>query len=269
MSAPVLDLKGAPLVAPGLRAQLGAPGQLEGWWLDHPDRKNAVTPAALRWMAERCDALRGQAVVVAGAGNMFCAGFDLTELAAALGDADAASAPLPDAPLIAATEAMSSADATFVAAVERYAIGAGVELTAACDFRIFAQDAWLRVPAGKLGVVYHAGGLRRIQASLGPQVTLRLVLAGEKVLASELDRSFAATDTVATGQTHARAVELANAVLAQDPDSVRHNRRMLRALRRANIDRALLAGHDRARVTTYARARERSSLAAGERDEKP
>ncbi|MBL4688525.1 MAG: enoyl-CoA hydratase/isomerase family protein, partial [Nannocystaceae bacterium] len=133
------------------------------WTLDAPARKNAVSPDALRYIQRRCAELSGAVVVLRGAGSeSFCAGFDL----AALGEAPTPATgeqDLPDAPLIAATRAMRDADATFIAAIEGYAIGAGVELACACDLRLAKQGAWFQVPAARLGVVYHAEGLARIR----------------------------------------------------------------------------------------------------------
>ena len=240
--------------AAGLRVELAEPGGVERWWLDNPARRNAVTPAALHWMAARCEALRGQVVVLAGSGPQFCAGFDLTALGAAIAADAEALAPLPDQPLIDATEAMRRADATFVAGIARYAIGAGVELIASCDFRIFSAQTWLEVPAGKLGVVYHAGGLRRIAAAFGPQVARRLVLAADRVPCEELDRAHAVSRIVPAESLEAELRAFANQLAALDPAATRNNRRLLRALDLPKMPTELLAGHESARALAYGRA---------------
>jgi len=222
------------------------------WWtLDRPERRNAVGPDALRWISRRCATLRGETVVLSGAGDdAFCAGFDLTALH------PTADGPPPDAPLAEATAAMEAADATFIAAINGFAIGAGLELVCACDLRIASDDAWFAIPAAKLGVVYHAAGLRRLHAVLGSAVLRRLLLLGERVQADALAEAGALTHLVARTSLPG-AVETAVAAVGRGaPLSQRAHRSFLRALQREGSSAELLEQHQGARTVAYARIRE-------------
>ncbi|PRQ04676.1 Carnitinyl-CoA dehydratase [Enhygromyxa salina] len=231
----------------GLRERELEPGVLR-WVLDNPARRNAIGPAVFEWIAMRCAELRGEVVIVRGAGeHAFTAGFDLTALAKhnLLGQPHP-----PDASLIRATSAMQSADATFVAALNGYVIGAGVELISACDFRLACPDASLRLPAGKLGVVYHAAGLTRIHAAFGPAIARRLLLAGEKVDISDARPSLSAL--VERAQLDEQALALARRIREQSARSVAGNRTILRALDRAqSLPADLLEAHEQARRDAY------------------
>ncbi|MGH1339922.1 MAG: enoyl-CoA hydratase/isomerase family protein [Nannocystales bacterium] len=222
------------------------------WWtLDKPERRNAIGPEALRWISRRSATLRGETVVLRGAGDSaFCAGFDLTALQ------PSADGPPPDHPLAEATAAIESADATFIAAINGFAIGAGLELACACDLRIACDDAWFAIPAAKLGVVYHAAGLQRLHAVLGQAILRRLLLLGERVHADALAEAGALTHLVARTALPA-TIETTIAALGRgDPMSQGAHRRFLRALQRGAVSTELLEAHRGARSEAYARIRE-------------
>jgi enoyl-CoA hydratase/carnithine racemase len=239
----------------GIRERELEPGIL-AWVLDNPARRNAIAPPVFAWIAQRCAELRGEVVILRGAGDRaFSAGFDLSALAelgprssgSGVGDA---SEP-PDQILIRATAAMHEADATFIAALNGYVIGAGVELVAAADLRLACPAASLRVPAGKLGVVYHAAGLTRIHAAFGSTVTRRLLLAGEQVPIADARACLCAL--VELEALDQEALALARRVLELQPHSVAGNRRLLRALERAaSLPADLLEAHEQARREAYA-----------------
>ena len=232
------------------------------WWtLDKPERRNAVGPDALRWISRRCAQLRGEVVVLRGAGDSaFCAGFDLTALRPRV------DGPPPDAPLAEATTAMEAADATFIAAINGFAIGAGLELACACDLRIATDDAWFAIPAAKLGVVYHAAGLRRLHAVLGPAILRRLLLLGERVHADAVADAGALTHLVARTSLSGAIEATVAAVGRGAPLSQRAHRTFLRALQRDGTSAELLGQHEEDRTEAYARIRE---ARAGSPDETP
>lgn len=235
--------------APGLR-EVSDGGTLR-WILDNPRRRNAVHPDALRWITTRCAALRGETVVLTGAGDeAFCAGFDLTALQ------PTEAGPAPDVPLAEAAAAMEDADATFVAAFNGFAIGAGLELACACDLRIAREDAWFAIPAAKLGVVYHAAGLQRLHAVLGEAVVGRLLLLGERVSADALADAGALTHVVAPASLQATVETTIAALQAGSPLSLRAHRDLFRALKRGEAGADLLARHEDARARAYTAIRE-------------
>ncbi len=243
------------LVAPGLREHTGG-GALH-WQLCDEARRNPIGPAALAWIAERCTTLRGELVVLEGAGTrVFCAGFDLAALAEREGGEP------PDLPLARAVAAIGAADATFVAVLRGHAIGAGVELACACDLRVARRGIAFEIPAARLGVVYRAEGLALLQQVFGGALTRRLVLLGER-LEVELAHAHGAIDVmVDEAELDDAAARVLAALRRGDPDALRGNRTLLRSLR-VEAPAALLAEHaarrDRAFVGAAARLRERAA----------
>jgi enoyl-CoA hydratase/carnithine racemase len=218
------------------------------WELDNPRRRNAIGPEALRWIAARARELCGEIVLLASAGGeAFCAGFDLTSLTPSPSSSDGP----PDASLIQATRAMTRAHATFIGVIGGYAIGAGVELACACDLLVVRDDAWFRVPAGRLGVVYHAEGLARMRAVFGPALTRRLVLLGDRITAREAAAAGAFTRCVAADALESTSLELATTLGATAPLALRGNRDLLRALDEGHLEPRRRNTHDRARATAY------------------
>ncbi len=240
------DLPSPSSPPPGLREEHPREGVLR-WVLDSPAKRNAISPAVFEWIADRCVQLRGQAVILRGAGDeAFSAGFDLSALATALREG---SGP-PDHTLIGATAAIQRADATFIASINGYVIGAGVELVSACDLRIARRGASLRLPAGRLGVVYHAAGLARIHAAFGGTIARRLLLVGEKVPIEDARASLCGL--VDGAELDARTDDLAQYLCEQSQISLAGNRRLLRALDRVqSLPADLLEAHHHTRQLAY------------------
>lgn len=237
---------GPKIVAPGLLAERS--GQVHTWWLDNEARRNAVTPGALRWIAQRCASLRGETIVLRGAGGRaFCAGFALTALAE-----PAPAGQMPDAPLIAATTAIRTADATFVAVLDGYAIGAGVELCCACDLRIAQEGVFFAIPAAELGVVYHADGLANIRTVMGPAIARRLLLLGDRVDANDAWSAGALVRLVPSDDIEATLADVLGRLQSGAPLSVGGNRDLLRSLDRGALSEAARLEHDERRRTAYA-----------------
>lgn len=239
-------------VAPGLRVELDG-GGVHTWWLCNEARRNAISPGALRWIAARGPTLAGEIVVLRGAGGRaFCAGFDLTALAEAIPPTEPGGPSLlPDDTLIAATAAMRRADATFVAALDGYAIGAGVELACACDLRVARRGVFFAVPAAELGVVYHAAGLQSMTAVLGPAGVRRLLLLGERLDAEEAWSAGALVRLSDADGFDAALADVLERLRRGAPLSIRGNRDLLRALHRGALPAELLEDHEARRRAAY------------------
>jgi enoyl-CoA hydratase/carnithine racemase len=219
------------------------------WELCRPERRNAIDPDGLRWIARRCATLRGEIVIFSGRGDeAFCAGFDLDALE---GTADG-SAP-PDRPLVEAVDAMERADATFVARIGGYVIGAGVELCCACDLRVARRGVRFSIPAGRLGVVYHLAGVSRILRTFGPALCRSLLLLGRSVDDIEADRAGAFVALVEADGLDAAIEAVVSDLRASDPEALRSHRSLLRTLACPSVPDDVRAEHERRREAAYRR----------------
>lgn len=203
--------------------------------LSNPARANALTHEMLRDLTsllESPEAASGASVVLTGAGDRhFCAGLDLAGVAA---DDLVAHLRAGEDLLFAVSEAVVRCRRPVVAAVGGSAVGGGLELAMACDWRIAAAEARLAMPAARLGVVYSPAGLRRALALMGPARTRRLFLTGRPVMADEA-LALGLVDQVVPRDALAEAVDrAADDLAAMSPTAVEGTRAIIRALETAD-----------------------------------
>ena len=72
-----------------------------------------------------------------------------------------------------------------IAAINGYALGGGLELAMALDFRVAAQTARLGQPEINLGIIPGFGGTQRLSRLIGPGQALWMIGSGEPVTADE------------------------------------------------------------------------------------
>jgi enoyl-CoA hydratase/carnithine racemase len=72
-----------------------------------------------------------------------------------------------------------------VAAITGYALGGGLELALAADFRVAGESARFGQPEILLGIIPGAGGTQRLSRLVGPAKAKDLVFSGRMVKAAE------------------------------------------------------------------------------------
>ena len=129
-------------------------------------------------VAQRRDVL---AVVVYGGPKRFVGGADILEMATwshtDMVDRSAA--------LQAPFAAVARIPKPVVAAITGYALGGGLELALAADFRICGDNARLGQPEILLGIIPGAGGTQRLPRLIGPARAKDLIYTGRIVEADE------------------------------------------------------------------------------------
>lgn len=149
--------------------------------LDRPAKRNALDRAMLDSLGAAIARLGGRddlrAVVVRGAGGMFCAGADITDWVGTPGPVAAELSRLGRDTF----GALAALPVPSLAVIEGGAIGGGLELALACDLRVAAADATLGLPETRLGNLPSWGGVARLAAVAGLGVARQLVLGGEMI----------------------------------------------------------------------------------------
>ena len=108
-----------------------------------------------------------------------------------------------------------------VAAMEGLAVGAGVALALACDWRVLAKNAYLYVPEVKIGLNLQWGALPRLITLVGPARAKRIVILCEKMPAAQALEWGLVEELAEDGATVEKALELAQAAAAMPPATVR------------------------------------------------
>ena len=141
------------------------------------------------------------AVIIYGGEKVFAAGADVKQMQTMtytdMVDRSAA--------LQAAFIAIARIPKPTVAAITGYALGAGCELTLACDFRVAADNAQLGQPEVSLGVIPGAGGTQRLSRLIGPARAKDMIFTGRHVSAQEALQIGLVDEVVAPDEVYAAA----------------------------------------------------------------
>jgi 3-hydroxyacyl-CoA dehydrogenase len=118
-----------------------------------------------------------KAVVFAGANGIFSGGADINDFSIE---------PTPETKTIRdVIAAVEKSEKIFAAAIEKNALGGGLELSLACDYRVAQKDAKIGLPEIKLGLLPGAGGTQRLPRLIGAQDALDIMLKGRNVRMDE------------------------------------------------------------------------------------
>lgn len=155
--------------------------------LDRPRLRNALTVelmAALADEIEGADPAVARAVVISGAPPAFCGGGDLASLGAIAEQGALAVSEFIYAQFHRTVRAISDARVPVIAAVNGAALGAGLDLAAACDLRYAAASATFASSWINVGLVPGMGGASWLTAMAGATRAAELVLLGQTINAA-------------------------------------------------------------------------------------
>ena len=151
--------------------------------IDDPDRKNALSPEMVDAIVETVGGLNDDpeigALVVTGAGSVFCSGADLGNLvkltAAEGGD------PTEVREIYNGFLAFRDSPLPTIAAVNGPAVGAGMNLALVCDVRVSCPTARFDTRFAQIGLHPGGGHVWMLDRLAGPQTTAAMALFGERV----------------------------------------------------------------------------------------
>jgi enoyl-CoA hydratase len=116
-----------------------------------------------------------------------------------------------------------------IAMINGFALGGGCEVALACDVRVAARSARLGQPEIKLGIIPGGGGTQRLPRLVGLGQTMRMVLTGELIDAQEAARIGLVDVLVEDAELRPRTMEIASAMAAHSPLSLRLAKQAVRA----------------------------------------
>lgn len=197
--------------------------------INRPEKRNALSSAVRSELIGVLDALReheqARVVIITGAGDKaFIAGADIAEFADRT----------PVQQRAAMTERsvfqeIAEFPKPVIAMINGFALGGGCELALACDIRIAARSAKLGQPEIKLGLIPGGGGTQRLPRLIGSGRALRMVLTGEMIDAVEAERIGLVDSVVEDEDLHGKTMELARALSAHSPLTLRLAKTAVRA----------------------------------------
>ena len=157
------------------------------------------------------DDLETRVVILTGSKNYFSAGADIEDLSSrsAGSDVEKRQTYFRGVRLCEAWEAMPQIT---IACMEKLAVGAGVALPLACDWRVLGESCYLYVPEVKIGLNLQWGALPRLINLVGPARAKRICLLCEKMDAQTALEWGLADEVAPDGDTVAKALEMAATV---------------------------------------------------------
>jgi len=118
-----------------------------------------------------------------------------------------------------------------VAAMRGSAVGGGLELALACDFRIVGADSSYGLPESHLGLIPGAGGTQRLTEVAGRGTALRLILLGELVKGDEAMRLGIAQWVRPNDEVDDFALELTHKLAEMAPSALAASKQCITAAR--------------------------------------
>ncbi|HSR12328.1 MAG TPA: enoyl-CoA hydratase/isomerase family protein, partial [Thermodesulfobacteriota bacterium] len=114
-----------------------------------------------------------------------------------------------------------------IAAIERYALGTGLELALCCDFRVAGADARLGVPSAKLGLVESYEYFNRLVRAVGASWAKKMVFTGEPVDAETAFRIGLVEEVCPPDQVFARAEALLSRTMKNSLGAMRETKKLI------------------------------------------
>lgn len=191
--------------------------------LSRPEVKNAIDQTMVDELHAVCAYLEEnpQVAIIAGTDGIFASGADIAQLRERRRE-DAlrginntifhriAKLPMP-----------------VIAAIDGYALGGGLELALAADFRVATARAKFGQPEAGLGIIAAAGGTWRLRAAVCEPLARDILLAGRVLDGEEALRHQLVSSLAEPEKLEAEALELAGRIGKQDPLAVRITKSVL------------------------------------------
>jgi enoyl-CoA hydratase/carnithine racemase len=145
--------------------------------LDRPEKRNALTQAMYRSLAEAlegaAEARDVRAVLLGGNGDVFCGGNDVADFLGGLGDGEP--------PVLRFLKALVGFPKPIVASVGGAAIGIGTTMLLHVDLVYASTTAYLQTPFASMGLVPEAASSLLLPQRVGHAVAAEMLMLGARV----------------------------------------------------------------------------------------
>jgi enoyl-CoA hydratase/carnithine racemase len=204
--------------------------------INREDRLNAFNAELSRELTEVAQQFHQDhdthAVILTGKGRAFSAGADLKEKRPEATFPEQRDRSHLGRFLCRAWEEMPQ---TTIAAIEGWAVGAGVAISISCDWRVMAEDAFLYVPEVKIGLTLQWQAIPRLVSLVGPARAKRIVMLCEKMPAKQALEWGLVEEIAPPGGAVDKAMELARAACEMPYPIMTMSKQAINATANANL----------------------------------
>ena len=183
--------------------------------LTRPAKRNALNDALIASLRHIFENLpeNAKAAVIAGDGDHFCAGLDLSDLK----ERDAGQGMHHSRSWHYALERLQYGPVPVIAALHGAVVGGGLELASACHIRVADESTFYALPEGTRGIFVGGGGAVRIPRLIGVARMTDMMMTGRVYNAVDGERAGFAQYLVPTGTSFDKAFELAQRIGSNAP----------------------------------------------------
>jgi enoyl-CoA hydratase/carnithine racemase len=183
--------------------------------LTRPTKRNALNDALIASMRHIFENLPNntKAAVIAGDGEHFCAGLDLSDLK----ERDAGQGMHHSRSWHYALERVQYGPVPVIAALHGAVVGGGLELASACHIRVADESTFYALPEGTRGIFVGGGGSVRIPRLIGVARMTDMMMTGRVYNAVDGERVGLAQYLVPNGTSFDKALELAQRIGSNAP----------------------------------------------------
>jgi enoyl-CoA hydratase/carnithine racemase len=183
--------------------------------LNRPAKRNALSDAMVAELDACLRALPAgiKALVLHGAGQHFCAGLDLAELA----DRSAAEGVAHSRGWHGVFERMQFGRVPVIAVLHGAVVGGGLELASTAHIRVAEKNAFYALPEGQRGIFVGGGASVRLPRLIGAARMADMMFTGRVYSAEEGQAVGISTYLTSAGKGLAKGIELAERIAGNAP----------------------------------------------------
>lgn len=187
---------------------------------NRPEKKNAFNLAMFNQLEEILDELKQdeavKLLIVRGVDDTaFSAGADISEFLEVRFHADKAKAYNEYA--LTAIEKLYRFPRPTIALIQTLAIGGGLELANACDFRFATPGSKVGITASNMGIIYNLTSTKRLYNLVGPTKTKELLYTAKLITAEEGQEIGLIDYIYPKEEIENKCFEFANKILKKSP----------------------------------------------------
>lgn len=130
-------------------------------------------------------------------------------------------------------------DKPVIAMINGLCLGAGCEISLACDLRIASENARFGQPELNLGIIPGSGGTQRLTRLVGAGLARELIFTGDTIDSAEALRIGLVNHVYPQTELKARTLELAQRIASRGPFSLKMAKRSMRMAYEMNLSAGL------------------------------
>lgn len=191
--------------------------------VNRPEVRNALSNALVEELAEVFKQIENdqaiRALIITGEGDKaFMAGADIKELQ----ERDFVVGRKQTRRRQEVMNMLAEMPIPVIAAINGFALGAGLELALACTLRVAVKDAKLGAPEVNLGIIPGCGGTQRLPRLVGLGLAMEMILTGAMITADEAYRIGLVNKVVAADELMEEAKKMALLITAKSPLAIQY-----------------------------------------------